>query len=87
MITWDVTIGRDGTVRNGAIRLVRPPRYRKLSHRDILRWGDEYKAPSGKWLKVYGPATGSIHTVGSKPWTTPGYPLGTEYRRPLKDVR
>lgn len=63
--------------------MVRPatPRYRKLSHRDILRWGDQYKAPSGKWLSVYGPATGSNHTVGRHP-----YP-GTEYRRPIKDVR
>lgn len=70
-------VGREGK------DMVRPatPRYRKLSHRDILRWGDQYKAPSGKWLSVYGPATGSNHTVGRHP-----YP-GTEYRRPIKDVR
>lgn len=55
--------------------------YRKLSHRDTLRWGDEYKTPSGKWLQVHGPATGSVHTVGLHP-----YP-GTEYRRPIKVVR
>ena len=54
--------------------------YRKLSHRDILRWKDEYRNPSGKWLPVYGPATGSHHTVGMHP--TPG----TEYRRPIKGV-
>jgi hypothetical protein len=61
------------------------PRYRKLSHRDVLRWGDEFKSPSGKWLPVYARATGSIHTVGSHPWTTPGYhnSMGTEYRRPI----
>lgn len=85
MITWDVTIGRDGTVRNGAIRLVRPPyrigSYRKLSHRDLLRWGDQYKTTWGRWRPVYGPATGSNHTVGMHP-----YP-GTEYRRPIKVVR
>lgn len=52
------------------------PRYMKLSSRNVLRWGDEYKAPSGKWLPVYGPATGSVHTVGMHP-----HP-GTEYRRP-----
>lgn len=51
--------------------------YRKLSRRDILRWGDEYKAPSQEWMRVYGPATGSHHTVGMHP-----YPF-TEYRRPV----
>jgi hypothetical protein len=56
--------------------LVVTGKYRKLSHRDLLRWKDEYKAPSGKWLSVYGPATGSVHTIGLHP-----YP-GTEYRRP-----
>lgn len=56
-------------------------RYRKLSHRDILRWHDEYRTPSGKWLPVHGPATGSTHTVGLHP-----YP-GTEYRRPIQVVR
>jgi hypothetical protein len=51
------------------------PIYRRLSHRDILRSGDQYKT-SGKWLPVYGPATGSKHLIGNHP-----YP-GTEYRRP-----
>jgi hypothetical protein len=55
-------------------------RYRKLSPRDILRWGDEYKTPKGKWLPVYGPATGSNHTVGMHPYQ------GTEYRRPVQVV-
>lgn len=54
-------------------------RHRKLSRRDILRWGDEYQASSGKWLPVYGPATGSNHTVGMHPYRD------TEYRRPIKE--
>jgi hypothetical protein len=53
-------------------------RYRKLSPRDILRWHDEYLTPSGKWLPIYGRASGSWHTVGRHP-----YP-GTEYRRPVQ---
>jgi hypothetical protein len=52
--------------------------YRKLSSRDILRWEDEYKTEGGTWMKVYGKATGSHHTVGMHP-----YWPGTEYRRPV----
>lgn len=56
-----------------------PTKYRKLTPRDILRWDDEYKSevPPNRWLKVYGPAVGSRHTVGMHPRE------GFEYRRPL----
>lgn len=50
-------------------------KYRRLTARDILRVEDEYSTPSG-WRKVYGPATGSKHTIGLHP--NPG----SEYRRP-----
>lgn len=80
MITWDVIVRPDGTVANTNLR-VGTPRYRKLSHRDILRWKDEYLTRSGKWIPVYGPATGSNHTVGRHPYS------GTEYRRPVPSVR
>ena len=53
-------------------------KYRKLSERDILRWGDEYRPyPEKKWIQVHGPATGSLHTVGLHPY--PGF----EYRRKI----
>ena len=55
-------------------------KYRKLSARDILRWGDEYRTRVGVWIEVHGAATGSLHTVGLHPY--PGF----EYRRPVKSV-
>ena len=56
------------------------PRYKKLSPRNILRWGDEWlHVESGKWMPVYGPATGSLHTVGQHPYGT------FQYRRPIKN--
>lgn len=52
-----------------------PRRYRKLSHKDILRCGDQYKSTSGRWRPT--------NAVGTHPYKI----SSIEYRRPIKDVR